>query len=173
MAKQMRTALRSTGDPSQQNLQSLNAYSCAGDNPILNKDSNGKCFEDGCVIESLSAIGGAIGVGDMKGQVGCSSNVTDQAAAVGDSITIFGYPNPRNLLGISETVTQGMISGILPRPIYKTTAAIDHGNSGGLAVLNKSGCALGIPTFGASGLTSGIGYVQSYLLAGKATGVGA
>jgi S1-C subfamily serine protease len=68
------------------------------------------------------------------------------------------------LLGISETVTEGIISGIVAGPIYKTNAAIDHGNSGGVAILNKNGCALGIPTLGASGLTSGIGYIQSYPL---------
>ena len=88
----------------------------------------------------------------------------DGEANTGDSVTIFGYPNSGNLLGISETVTEGIISGILPGPIYKTNAGIDHGNSGGIAILNKSGCSLGIPTLGQSGLTSGIGYVQSYSL---------
>jgi len=84
---------------------------------------------------------------------------------VGDRLTIFGYPNSGNLLGISETVTDGIISGILPGPIYKTSAPIDHGNSGGIAVLNKAHCILGIPTLGESGLTAGIGYVQSLWLA--------
>lgn len=88
----------------------------------------------------------------------------DNEASTGDSVTIFGYPNSGNLLGISETVTEGIISGILPGPIYKTNAGIDHGNSGGIAILNKSGCSLGIPTLGQSGLTSGIGYIQSYSL---------
>lgn len=96
----------------------------------------------------------------------CSS--TGINPQVGDSVTIFGYPNSGNLLGISETVTTGIISGILPGPIYKTNAAIDHGNSGGVAILNKNGCALGIPTFGSSGLTAGIGYIQSYNLVERA-----
>ena len=54
------------GDPKDQDLrnpQSLNSYLCANDNPIANKDPNGKCIEDGCVIESLALIGGGIGVG--------------------------------------------------------------------------------------------------------------
>ena len=84
---------------------------------------------------------------------------------VGDDLTIFGYPKSGNLLGISETITQGSIAGILPGPIYKTDAPIDHGNSGGIAILNKDLCALGIPTLGESGLTAGIGYIQAYTLA--------
>lgn len=86
---------------------------------------------------------------------------------VGDEVTVFGYPKSGNLLGISETVTHGIISGIISGPIYKTDAPIDHGNSGGLAILNKNNCVLGIPTLGESGLTAGIGYIQSYSLAGK------
>lgn len=90
----------------------------------------------------------------------CSSNVN-----VGDKLHIFGYPSSGNALGISETVTQGSIAGILSGPIYKTDAPIDHGNSGGLAVLDKNTCLLGIPTLGQSGLTAGIGYIQSFNLA--------
>jgi zinc-ribbon domain len=85
--------------------------------------------------------------------------------SVGDKITIFGYPMSGNALEISETVTQGIISGILPGPIYKTDAPIDHGNSGGIAIRDSDACVLGIPTLGVSGLTAGIGYIQStYLL---------
>jgi hypothetical protein len=94
----------------------------------------------------------------------CPSNLT---VNVGDAVTIFGYPRSGNLLGISETVTEGIVSGIVSGPIYKTNAAIDHGNSGGLAILNKDLCALGIPTLGDSGLTAGIGYIQSYTLANE------
>ncbi len=86
---------------------------------------------------------------------------------VGDQVTIFGFPKAGNLLGISETVTTGIVSGILPGPIYKTDAPIDHGNSGGLAILNNGECTLGIPTLGESGLTAGIGYIQSYSLASQ------
>ena len=86
---------------------------------------------------------------------------------VGDQVTIFGFPKAGNLLGISETVTTGIVSGVLPGPIYKTDAPIDHGNSGGLAILNNGECTLGIPTLGESGLTAGIGYIQSYSLASQ------
>jgi S1-C subfamily serine protease len=88
---------------------------------------------------------------------------------VGDGLTIFGYPSSGNLLGVSETVTKGIVSGILPGPIYKTDAPIDHGNSGGIAILNKTPCILGIPTLGESGLTAGIGYIQSFNLAEQPT----
>jgi curved DNA-binding protein CbpA len=88
-------------------------------------------------------------------------------ATVGDSVTVFGYPSSGNALGISETVTQGTIAGILAGPIYKFDGAIDHGNSGGLAVLDKDNCVLGIPTLGDSGLTAGIGYIQSFSLASQ------
>lgn len=83
----------------------------------------------------------------------------------GDGVTIFGYPASGNYLDLSETVTQGTISGQNPGPIYKFDGAIDHGNSGGLAVLDKSSCDLGIPTLGVSGLTAGTGYIQSISLA--------
>ena len=117
-------------------------------------------------IPVMNDVSKEFGLVPGKGQ--CSAT----AAKVGDSITIFGYPSSGNLLGVSETVTDGIISGILPGPIYKTNAAIDHGNSGGVAILNKSGCALGIPTLGESGLTAGIGYVQSYILASQAINQG-
>jgi hypothetical protein len=94
---------------------------------------------------------------------GLDSDCTN--VSVGDKLTIFGYPASGNALGISETVTQGIVSGILPGPIYKTDAPIDHGNSGGIAIRDSDSCILGIPTLGVSGLTAGIGYIQStYLL---------
>jgi peptidoglycan hydrolase-like protein with peptidoglycan-binding domain len=86
----------------------------------------------------------------------------------GDGVTIFGYPASGNYLDLSETVTQGTISGQTPGPIYKFDGAIDHGNSGGLAVLDKNSCYLGIPTLGVSGLTAGTGYIQSISLARQA-----
>ena len=82
-------------------------------------------------------------------------------ASTGDNVTIFGYPASGNYLELSETVTQGTIAGINSGPIYKFDGTIDHGNSGGLAVLNNENCDLGIPTLGVSGLTGGTGYIQS------------
>ena len=51
------------GDPRLQALtdpQSLNSYSYANDNPISKSDPSGKCIYDGCVIESVAALGFAV-----------------------------------------------------------------------------------------------------------------
>jgi len=39
-----------------QDPQSLNAYSYAENNPVVNKDPSGKCLEDACVIETAFAV---------------------------------------------------------------------------------------------------------------------
>ncbi len=129
-------------------------------NPSIYEDA--AIFSLGAPVPSTVALDYIPVVNDItsKGLSRCQNS----DVSVGDSITVFGYPNSGNLLGISETVTEGIVSGILPGPIYKTNAAIDHGNSGGVAILNKKSCALGIPTLGESGLTAGIGYIQSYAL---------
>src|SRR6266436_5334688 len=54
------------GDPTQQNLgdpQSLNTYSYSVDNPITKKDPSGRCFEDGCVVETAATLGFLGGIG--------------------------------------------------------------------------------------------------------------
>jgi RHS repeat-associated protein len=53
------------GDPKQQVLtdpQSLNSYSYANGNPITKSDPTGRCIYDGCVVESVAALGFAGGV---------------------------------------------------------------------------------------------------------------
>jgi hypothetical protein len=115
-------------------------------------------FTLGAPLNSSSALNSIPTINDTS-LTGIGSGCS--AASVGDSVTIFGYPASGNALGISETVTQGTIAGIVAGPIYKFDGAIDHGNSGGLAVLDKDICDLGVPTLGVSGLTAGIGYIQS------------
>ncbi len=138
---------------------------------LANYNYNPNIYEDeaqftlGAIYPSATALNSIPSVNNLPltgmGATGCPD------AVVGDSVTVFGYPSSGNLLGISETVTHGTIAGILPGPIYKFDGAIDHGNSGGLAVLDKSSCVLGIPTLGDSGLTAGIGYIQSFVLASQ------
>lgn len=81
---------------------------------------------------------------------------------IGNQVTVFGYPN---FGGDSMTVTDGIISGIeytAYGPVYKTSAKIDRGNSGGLAINNNSKCGIGIPTWATSGAFDGLGYIQSW-----------
>jgi hypothetical protein len=84
--------------------------------------------------------------------------------ADGDEVTIIGYPQSGSLFQVTQEVTTGFISALTgtdsSHPIYEVTGGIDHGNSGGIAILNKDQCNIGIPTWGDSGLTGGTGYIQ-------------
>lgn len=71
----------------------------------------------------------------------------DGDAIVGDKLIVLGYPAIGTVGGI--TVTEGIVSG-LEGDYYVTSAKIDHGNSGGVAVLMKDDCYLGIPTWAAN-----------------------
>jgi len=75
---------------------------------------------------------------------------------LGESVTILGYPE----LGLDTynlIVTEGIISSITDEYIL-TSAQIDKGNSGGLAV-DAKGCLLGIPSRIVSGKHSNLGYI--------------
>ena len=61
---------------------------------------------------------------------------------LGESIRIFGYPEVSG--GMSLTITEGVISSFTEGYIL-TSAKIDSGNSGGLAV-SEEGCSVGIPS---------------------------
>lgn len=69
------------------------------------------------------------------------------SAASGERVLILGYPS----IGAKGdvTATEGIISGV-EGDYYITSAKIEQGNSGGAAILVRSGgesCYLGIPTF--------------------------
>ncbi len=81
----------------------------------------------------------------------------------GDPILVLGYPvyGPQmNALGspAQPTVTEGIISGI-DGIYYTTSAKIDHGNSGGLAIDQKNDCYFGIPTWNESGSFESLGRI--------------
>lgn len=78
----------------------------------------------------------------------CSSNSVN----IGDKLVVLGYPVIGGNYGI--TATEGIISAIEP-DYYVTGAKIDHGNSGGAAILIKDNCYLGIPS------SSKVGEIES------------
>ncbi len=79
--------------------------------------------------------------------------------SIGDAVTIFGYPA---VGGTNITVTQGYITGFDGNDFKVSSGIIDHGNSGGGAILDKSRCSLGIPTWVNVGAASTVGVVQSW-----------
>ncbi len=81
---------------------------------------------------------------------------------VGDKIAILGYPadGGTGQASTAITVTEGIISSY-DGEYYVTDAKIDHGNSGGGAILEKDDCYLGIPTWVESGGFESFGRILS------------
>lgn len=75
-------------------------------------------------------------------------NYCNKTADIGDQIVVLGYPGIGSLSGI--TATEGIISGY-DNGYYITSAKVEHGNSGGVAVLVKDNCYLGIPSYVSAG----------------------
>lgn len=64
---------------------------------------------------------------------------------LGSPVVVYGYPAISG--GYALTVTDGIISSLLPEEgLIVTSAKISHGNSGGIAI-DENGCMLGIPTY--------------------------
>lgn len=80
----------------------------------------------------------------LKELVGTSLNYCTTKASIGDSVVILGYPSYGTSF-YDITATEGIISGY-DGQYYTTSAKIEHGNSGGLAIYEKNNCYLGIPT---------------------------
>jgi Trypsin-like peptidase domain len=92
-----------------------------------------------------------------------SEDTTDDAFCklvpeLGDEIVILGYPG----IGATEdiTATEGIISGF-EGDYYITSAKIEHGNSGGVAISIKNNCVIGIPTFVDVGTAETLGRILS------------
>jgi len=80
----------------------------------------------------------------LKELVNTNFNYCTTEASIGDSVVILGYPSYGT--GYTNiTATEGIISGY-DGQYYTTSAKIEHGNSGGLAIDEKNNCYLGIPT---------------------------
>lgn len=75
---------------------------------------------------------------------------------LGDKLVILGYPAIGTKNGV--TATEGIVSGVEGN-YYVTSAKIDHGNSGGVAVLLKDDCYLGIPTWSKTGTIESMGRI--------------
>lgn len=67
----------------------------------------------------------------------------DEQIKLGESVRILGYPVSSG--GYNLTITDGIVSSFSDDGSVLTSAKIDQGNSGGLAI-DENGCMLGIPS---------------------------
>lgn len=75
---------------------------------------------------------------------------------LGDAVRIFGYPVTSG--GYNLTITDGVISSFADNGKILTSAQIDSGNSGGLAI-DQDGCWLGIPSAVVAGNYQSLGVI--------------
>ena len=83
---------------------------------------------------------------------------------LGEKIRVYGYPLMSG--GMSLTITDGIISSLPGEGLILTSAKIDEGNSGGLAVDNN-GCMIGIPSSVMLGEYENMGVIISKKLVEK------
>jgi S1-C subfamily serine protease len=83
----------------------------------------------------------------------CNPNTPSQ---LNDSVRIYGYPVTSG--GYNLTVTDGIISSFTDDGRILTSAKIDSGNSGGLAI-DQYGCFIGIPSAVESGNYQNLGVI--------------
>lgn len=87
--------------------------------------------------------------------------------AIGDQVVVLGFPGIGSQTNI--TATEGIISGF-DGNYFVTSAKIDHGNSGGAAILVRDNCYLGIPTSALVGRAESLGrifYWEAALVPGR------
>jgi len=77
---------------------------------------------------------------------------------LGDEIRIYGYPISSG--GLSLTVTDGIVSSLPGDGTLLTSAKIDSGNSGGIAV-DYNGCMIGVPVAVSEGEYENMGVIIS------------
>ncbi len=85
--------------------------------------------------------------------------ICQQQEQTGDSIIILGYPDYAGQF-TEPTATQGIISGYAA-PYYTTSAEIESGNSGGVAIDTQNDCYVGIPSAVAEGNYGNLGRILS------------
>ena len=84
-----------------------------------------------------------------------------EQTALGDPIQIYGYPASTGSFNLS--VTEGIISSVLEEGFFITSAKVDAGNSGGLAV-DRRGCMIGVPSAVLEGTYENLGVIISNAL---------
>ncbi|MDP3953242.1 MAG: serine protease [bacterium] len=95
--------------------------------------------------ETTGSRAGSLGSLSIYALPSSQTNIC-QTVEIGDHVSVLGYPK---IGGKSLTVTDGIVSGFEIRNgerYIKTSAKIDQGNSGGIAI-KDSGCVIGIPTY--------------------------
>lgn len=81
---------------------------------------------------------------------------TSTPSRLGDSVLIYGYPVTSG--GYNLTITDGIISSFADDGTILTSAKIDSGNSGGMAI-DQNGCFIGIPSAVQSGDYQNLGVI--------------
>lgn len=86
------------------------------------------------------------------------NSCSNYSPSLGESITIYGYPVTSG--GDNLTVTDGIISSFADDGTILTSAKVDSGNSGGLAV-DQDGCFVGVPSAVVNGNYQNLGVIIS------------
>ena len=85
--------------------------------------------------------------------------ICQQQASTGDNVVVLGYPDYAGQFN-DPTATEGIISGYAA-PYYTTSAQIESGNSGGVAINPDKDCYVGIPSAVKVGNYSNLGRILS------------
>lgn len=118
-------------------------------------------------LYSQQDIHASEGIAPISERARSDSYLCKNNPSIGDHILILGYPVYGTPISLSRlyssnpmevTATEGIISG--KDGIYYTTSAkIDSGNSGGLAIDAQNDCYFGIPTWNESGNFESLGRI--------------
>ncbi len=81
----------------------------------------------------------------------------DAKPQLGDTIRLYGYPVTSGDYNL--TITDGIISNFTDNGDILTSAKVDSGNSGGLAINQQTGCMVGIPSAVESGNYQNLGVI--------------
>jgi len=94
---------------------------------------------------------------NIAGAANKNLTICQQQEQTGDNIIVLGYPDYAGQF-TDPTATQGIISGYAA-PYYTTSAQIESGNSGGVAVDTNKDCYVGIPSAVQTGNYANLGRI--------------